>query len=69
MYLKKENKMVIYILQTTYRGVAESPKIFDTEKKAKRIKVGLEKASKNYEVQIFEIALSLKMKSFQLVGD
>ena len=61
--------MTIYILQSVYKGIPEPPKVFDNEKRAQKIKEKMVNSSpeKEYQVEIYEIELSLKMKSFVLV--
>ena len=61
--------MTIYILQSIYKGVPEYPKVFDTRKAAEKAKDKIEKSSlsEDYYMEIYEVVLSLKMKSFELV--
>lgn len=61
--------MIIYILQTIFRGVPEPPKVFDNKKRAEKIKEKMISSSvgQDYYVEIYEIELVLKMKSFVLI--
>lgn len=59
--------MEIYILQVTFKSVSEYPRIFDTKKQAKRVKIKMEKSSNDYSLEIYKVNLSLKVKSFELV--
>lgn len=64
---KGVKKMEIYILQVLFKGVSEYPRIFDTEKQAKKAKIKMEKSSDGYFLEIYKVSLSLKMKSFEPV--
>jgi len=59
--------MTIYILQATYKGVLEPPRVFNTKKLAEIYKKKMELSSENYYIEIYEVELSLKMKSFNLI--
>ena len=59
--------MIIYILQAVYKGMMERSRIFNTKKLAEIYKKKMELSSEDYHIEIYEVELSLKMKSFNLI--